>query len=421
MRTQIPAEYKAPPRFLLFLILFFLLFFPSFAQGQVVIGQYEDEAPYRSWNNLGILTPASSGMGGTAFALASDASAALLNPALLTDLPQFTLTFSGSRSQASFHTYSIVNTGVLFSDQNSSLALYTIDFAGFSMTYKGWALGISIGMLENYDRPSQNVDLEYQGLTYYTIQLQQDGLLRNINISLARKVFERVALGFGVNFVSGDMEKSIVEEYPFDGLTMSDVKSFDYRGLYVNGGLLADITDRMKLGIIFRTPFTKKADSRSEWLYHSSQGNITISNKGSGQSEFKQPLVLGAGSAYRFSREFKAAVDVSYFRWSTYSVDLFENRMKREFKNIIRVSGGFEYMGSFRLFNQEMRMPFRAGLSFDPQPMKELNSYYFYYTIGTGIHWRNFSLDASMILGTEKGSNHDLKGQKLSISLSCHL
>jgi hypothetical protein len=194
---------KRPFFLLVVAIAIVLALFPASSWAQLTLGQYEDEAPFRTWNTIGIPTAPSLGMGEARFALAHDSSAALSNPALLTSFPASSITINGSYSTASFDKYAIVNTGVIFTEENSSIGVYTLDFAGFSARYKDWALAISAGLLEQYDRPRLKPEYEYQGQIVYALDFEQDGILRNYNISLARKVFGRLALGVGINFVSG--------------------------------------------------------------------------------------------------------------------------------------------------------------------------------------------------------------------------
>ena len=78
------------------LVLAILIALPVASPAQLVIGQYEDEAPLRTWNSFGLALASSLGRGETMFALADDCSAALSNPALLADLPRLTLSFNGS-------------------------------------------------------------------------------------------------------------------------------------------------------------------------------------------------------------------------------------------------------------------------------------------------------------------------------------
>jgi hypothetical protein len=390
------------------------------AKAQLIIGQYEDEAPFRTWNTFGIQSASAAGMGEAQFALVADSSASVINPARLTALPKFSCSLSGSFAAASFDKYAIVNTGVLISEGNSEMGLYGFDFAGATFTYKGWAVGISIGLLENYDRPSHNPDYEYGGELLYLLEFAQSGLLRNYNISLARKIGQWFSFGIGVNYVAGSMEKTIVENLYYNGVTISDRKKHDFTGFYVNGGLTADVDEKLTIAAVFRTPY-KKADSESILHYDSPQGNTDIKHEAAANNGYKQPLVLGVGVDYRFSPQLRVASDVSYFNWSSYSVTYFDEEIKREFKDIVKVSGGLEYMGSFRLFQQDFQVPLRIGLSYDPQPIKEPSSHYIYYTLGVGVHWQGLHLDAGTMFGNEKGSGRDLYGRKLLITLSYFL
>jgi hypothetical protein len=394
---------------------------PASSWAQLTLGQYEDEAPFRTWNTFGIPTAPSLGMGEARFALAHDPSAALTNPALLTSLPTSSITINGSYSTASFNKYSIVNTGVLYTQGNSSIGVYTLDFAGLSATFKGWALGLSVGLLEQYDRPSHQPGYEYQGQIAYTVDFRQDGILRNYNVSLARKFFGRVAFGIGMNIISGSMEKNIKENYLYKDVIITDFKKNDFKGFYINGGIAVDVTDRLTAAAIFRTPYSKEGKSRSSLRYYIPGGNTDIEIKAAATNSYKQPLVLGVGFGYRLSEVFRVASDVSFFNWSSYSVDYYDEDLERTFRNIIKVGGGLEYLSSLNIFGQDVLVPMRAGMSYDPQPMKEPSSHYLYYTIGIGFYWRGLRFDTGIFFGNEKGSGQDLFARRFSVSLSYSL
>ncbi len=388
---------------------------------QLIIGQYEDEAPFRTWNSFGIQSASAVGRGETQFALVADSSASVINPARLTALPKFSFTLNSSYSTASFYKYAIVNTGVLISEGNSSMGIYALDFVGIAFNYKGWAFGISAGLFENYERPPQNPDYEYDGMIQYLLEFAQSGFIRNYNLSLARKIGQWISVGFGVNYIAGSMEKTIVENLYYNGVTISDTKSHDIKGFYLNGGLTADVTQKLTIAAVFRTPYSKDADSKSSLRYDSPQGNTDIRIEAVATNKYEQPLVCGIGLDYRFSPQLRIATDVSFFNWSSYSVTYFDEASTRDFKNIIKVGGGLEYTGSIRLFQQNIQVPVRGGISYDPQPIKEPNSHYLYFTLGVGMHWQRLHLDAGAMLGSEKGSDRDLNGRKFSITLSYFL
>jgi long-subunit fatty acid transport protein len=214
------------------------------------------------------------------------------------------------------------------------------------------------------------------------------------------------------------MEKSVVENMFYSGVTISDRKKHEFKGFYVNGGLTTDIGEKLTIAAVFRTPYNKKADSESKLRYDSPRGDTDIRIETAAENTYKLPLVLGLGVDYRFTPKFRVTSDVSYFHWSSYSVTYFDEIIRRELKNIVKVTGGLEYMGSFRLFKQDFQVPLRAGLIYDPQPVKEPNTHYMYYTIGLGLYWKGVRLDAGAMLGRENGSGRDLYGRKIVITLS---
>jgi len=95
---------------------------PSWSQ--LIIGQYQDEASFRSWNNLGIASASSLGMGEVIYAFGLDCSASLSNPALLPLLPKISLAAHISFNSSSFYKYSLINTGVVSTNQNIDLKIY---------------------------------------------------------------------------------------------------------------------------------------------------------------------------------------------------------------------------------------------------------------------------------------------------------
>jgi long-subunit fatty acid transport protein len=375
------------------------------------VGQYEDEAPLRTWNTFGFLTASSLAMGETQFATASNCAGSLSNPALLTDLPRITFTINSSIETASLFKFAAINTGPFTSDGNSTLSVFSADFAGASIRIKNWAVALSMALLESYHRPS--VDESF-------LEFDQTGNLKNINFSIARKVFSNLSVGIGLNYVYGTLEKEMAEEQVSLNITHTDRKYHEFQGYYINGGFVLDVTKNFKVAAVFRTPFVKKADSESQYRFLSPITDIRI--EASEPSEYKQPLVAGLGMTYRFSQRLRVASDITFYDWSGYGDDIIyfgkEDELVREFKDIIKIGAGIEYMSTLRLFGIDMNVPFRAGLSYDPQPMVEPSSSYLYFCLGTGLHWGKFSIDAGMLIGKEKGSGNSLSANKFSISLT---
>jgi hypothetical protein len=404
-------------------LILFMIFalFPKLSWPQMTLGQYEDEAPLRTWNTFGFSTAPSLARGETRFTLASDCSASLSNPALLPALPKFTLALNFSVDTASLFKYSMVNTGVLYTNKNISLSLLAIDFAGASMKIKNWTFALSISLLENYPRPS--VDLSSYTSTDIlsrTFVFDQDGNLKNINFSIARRVFGNLSVGIGLNYAYGFLEKNYEDDWVISNFSFSDRKYYEFQSFYINGGLVLDLTKKIKVAAIFRTPFSKKADGESLYRYYSPSTDTEIITEASGRSEYKQPFVAGLGVSYTFSPKLRASSDFTFYDWSEYSIVYFgvEGEQKRDFKDIIKVGAGVEYVSPFNIFGLKGQVPFRAGVSYDPQPMKEPDSAYLYFSLGTGFHWKKIFLDMGMLVGGESGSGNSLSAKKATLSLS---
>jgi len=405
--------------FIIFSLLFTLLvFFSSASWSQLVLGQYEDEAPFRTWNTLGMKTASSLAMGETQFTLASDCSVALSNPALLTKLPQVAFTVSYSSNKALFYKYSIVNTGVLFSDQGLSHQYSGIDFIGISLRLNNWAFAVSRSLIEVYHRPLSGYQFESLNEIYYSINLDQRGELNNINFSIAHQLLKSLSLGFGFNYVYGQLDKDFTEEWVIDRITITDSKSHEYTGYYFNGGLALDLSDKFRVGAIFRTPYIKKSKSESLLRYESPGGDTDIKIEATSDDEYNQPLVIGLGASYLISEGLRLMSDLAFYNWSNYKVDYFGEPLQREFKNVIKIGVGAEYLNAFVLFKQVFYVPWRVGFSYDPQPMKEPNSAYINFTFGSGLRWKSLFFDAAVIVGQERGSGDSLSASKAAFTLS---
>ncbi len=390
-----------------------LALLPIVSLSQMNVGQYEDEAPLRTWNSFGLQTAPSLAMGETQYTASTDSAVSLSNPALLTALPGITFTLNSSVNSASLFKYSVINTGPFYSDENSILSIISFDFAGATIRLKNWAFALSMALLESYARPSA-----YVSYSNYTFTLEQSGNLKNVNLSVARKVLNNLSAGIGLNYTFGYLEKEYVDESVTSNLTFSDWKHHEFQAFYINGGLVLEMTRKIRVAAVFRTPFVKKADSES--LYRFISPITEIRTEASEKSEYKQPFVAGLGASFQLSPELKATSDLTFYRWSRYSIIYFgeEDEQERNFKDVIKIGAGLEYMTSMRLFGAEINVPLRAGFSYDPQPMVEPSSSYTYFTFGTGLHWGKLSLDAGMLLGEERGSGNSLSAKKFSLSLS---
>ena len=403
------------------LLILSLIVLPVAAPAQLVIGQYEDEAPLRTWNSFGLATAASIGRGETMLAVADDCSAALTNPALLASLPRLTLSLNGSYSRSTLFRYSIVNTGVLASDKNLGIGLFALDFGGLSFRLNGWTLAITASLSEAYDRPQADVQSAYAGVPYASILFRQTGFLRTVNVAVARKIGGRLQAGIGLNFVHGELGREVEDEYFDNGITISHRIDQSFSGFYLNGGLLARITGRLDLALVFRTSYDRKSKNRSELRYQAPFAGTDILIEAASDDLYHQPWAAGLGARYALSPRLRILGDLVYIRWSEYQVDYFGEREARDFGPAFRATVGGEYTSPVRLFKKQAVVPLRVGIGYDRQPMRHPESAYVILSIGTGLHWRTFGINVGGQAGRESGSGRGLEVMRFCFSLDIRL
>jgi len=408
----------------LFVILFScaaVVLTPSLASSQLVLGQYEDEAPVGTWNTFGFASASSLGLGGTTFAYATDSSASLSNPALLTSLPKACFTLSGSYAYASFFKYALVNTGVVRSSGNLSLRSWAVDFGGFSFKLHGWTIALGIGVSEIYGRPKVAYSYAPGGIALYRLNFDQTGTLKNIHLAVARQLTQRFAAGVGFNLIFGNLDRRTEDQWIGEGITITDHKTQTFRGYYLNAGMTYALADSLTAALVFRTPFTKRAKDRSVLQYTAPAAQIDIRIEADSEDTYRQPLLAGFGLNWRISSSLRAVSDFVFANWSSYKASYFGEEKQRDFRNVIQVRAGLEYLAVYSLLGAIVQMPVRIGFHSDPQPMKEPRSAYASFSFGTGIHWKKIRLDAATSIGKETGSGQALVAQRIALTLGFRL
>ncbi len=405
--------------FVWLLLIVIALNLPSHAQ--LVIGQYKNEAPLRTWNNFGILNGVSTGLGGILFSTAKDCSTALSNPALLNRLPKINISANYSFSAARLYKYGLINTGALFSSDKASVGVHSFDFAGISYRLKNWAVCLNYSILESYRRPDAAYEYSSREIPYYSLDFSQKGHLNNLNLSIAKNIFDFLSIGIGCNYAFGTLNREMNENWYYSDIYITDKKNHNFKAFFINGGISLDVTEKLGLSAVFRTPFVKKSDSQSTLHYYSPSGDTDIKIEATSESQYKQPFIAGFGLFYQFSDKFKAASEISFFNWSTYSVDFFGEQLDREFRDIVTIKVGVEYMFSEIILKEKANIPVRAGIIYDPQPMNKIRSNYYYLSVGIGYHWKFIHFDLGTLLGMEKGSGDSLLASRIAFSTSLFL
>jgi hypothetical protein len=387
------------------------------ASAQLVLGQYEDEAPLGTWNIFGAPPAPSVGLGVCQFARAWDSSVSLTDPALLLTLPSLSASVSASFAASSMFKYSLVNTGVVTSKGNLAAGVFGVDQGGFAFHRGKWAFAVAAAAPESYGRPRIDAGSDY-GSSSYRLTLDQTGYLRIFNAGIARRLPAGFSLGLGVNLATGRLARTIVERTADPGRTVNitDDKSESYRGFFLNGGLSWEAR-RLTVALVFRSSYLKRAKGLSALRYEVPEEGTDILIDAEATNRYRQPWIFGAGCSYRLSEAWSFAADVAWFGWSRYEVEYFDEPLVREFRNIVKAGAGVEYLAPARMYGRSAAIPFRFGISFDPQPMVEPRSAYYALTFGTGLRWRTLAVDVSGFIGREKGSGDSLTSRKVVLTV----
>ena len=384
---------------------------------QLVLGQYEDEAPLGTWNIFGAPSAPSVGLG-VSFVRATDPSISLTNPALLAGLPRFSIALSGSYAAATLYKYSFVNTGVASSDGDLAAGVLGFDHGAFAFRSGKWAFALAAAVPESYARPAVLAGFEGEGMSY-ELSLDQTGRLRLFHGAIARQLPAGFSVGLGLSYASGTLDRSIVERTSTAErvVTITDDKGERLHGLFVNGGVSWEATRRLTASLAFRSPYLKKGDGRSLLRYEVAGAGTDIRIEAEAVNEYLQPWIVGAGCAYSLSESWSFAAELAWFGWSAYEVTYYDEPLVRSFRNVVRAGAGGEYLAPARMFGKSVMIPFRAGVVFDPQPMREPRSSYLALALGTGLRLRALAVDISGRIGRESGSGDSLKAAKIVLSL----
>jgi len=384
---------------------------------QLVLGQYEDEAPLGTWNIFGAPSAPSVGLG-VSFVRATDPSISLTNPALLAGLPRFSIALSGSYAAATLYKYSFVNTGVASSDGDLAAGVLGFDHGAFAFRSGKWAFALAAAVPESYARPAVLAGFEGEGMSY-ELSLDQTGRLRLFHGAIARQLPAGFSVGLGLSYASGTLDRSIVERTSTAErvVTITDDKGERLHGLFVNGGVSWEATRRLTASLAFRSPYLKKGDGRSLLRYEVAGAGTDIRIEAEAVNEYLQPWIVGAGCAYSLSESWSFAAELAWFGWSAYEVTYYDEPLVRSFRNVVRAGAGGEYLAPARMFGKSVMIPFRAGVVFDPQPMREPRSSYLALALGTGLRLRALAVDISGHIGRESGSGDSLKAAKIVLSL----
>jgi long-chain fatty acid transport protein len=205
-----------------------------------------------------------------------------------------------------------------------------------------------------------------------------------------------------------------IASFVADGRIKED---FNFEGVNVTAGFLWAINPIFSLGGVFRSPFTAKVTrSHASTLTVALQNGtepVTSSLNFRETLDMDMPMAYGLGLAARLSDWLTLSLDVSRIHWSDFRLEeshrddvlLVENGapagkgqavLRGESDDTTSVRLGAEYVW----IRPKVRIPFRAGVFYDPEPGAGRPDDFFGFSLGSGIAVGPFVVDLAYTFRT---------------------
>lgn len=357
-------------------------------------------------------------MGGAFIAIADDATAASWNPGGLTQLEAPEVSIVG----AYFHRTEDTTFGTnpeASGDRSVSETRLNYLSASYPCTLFDRNMVVSVNYQNLYDfsrewrfplfRSSETLSENQQ------IDYQQDGTLSAYGLAYAIQIAPDFSFGFTLNLWENGIYKNewvqmvqTSESGSFHGnpfVSGSNSRDeYSFSGVNANLGILWNITSRLTLGAVYKTPFT--ADIKRDFSFTSyldflgtPHVDSRVSTPYTDSGELTMPMSYGIGLAYRFSDQFTLAADVYRTQWGDYLYEdskgnktcpitgLPESRSDVDATHQVRI--GAEYL----FVNENHVIPLRGGIFYDPAPAQGSPDAYFGVSVGSGIAYGRFVFD----------------------------
>jgi hypothetical protein len=399
-------------------LMLFLLLFPWLSSAQTIIGQYEEEAPLRTWNISGFIPASGIGRAEIMTIVADSPAVAFNNPSLIAGLPRVSFYLNGSISRSSLFRFGPVNTGILKSSQNLWVRTTALDGAGLALKAGNWACSFGAAITEYYDRPSVLAESVSGGKTNYKINFRQEGFLRSYNLALARNLSQKLAIGLALNLSRGRVERKTEESWPPNQIFIQDEKDGSLKDKYLRFGLMADISKSFKIAVALEPAHRMEKESYSSIEYSAKTTGTKIAIEDRASDFIQKPLQLSLAGSYLLGQQWLFCGEVTFLNWSKYNLTWFSEKETRNFRDVVRLALAVENLISFNLFRQSFILTTRFGILTDPQPMKVPRSTYYSLGSGFSLGWKWFRLDFGASWGQENGSGSSLQRFRSALALN---
>lgn len=365
------------------------------------------------------------GMGGAFIAVADDATAASWNPGGLIQLerPEISAVGEGfiryedntfARHGEASGRQSVANGNLNFLSAAYPFALFNHNMI-VSFNYQHL---YDFSRKWNYSQASGSYA---RGTDVANVEILADGGLYAWSLAYALQIIPQLSFGFTLNFWQDGIYQNawqttsasaIVHKPPYSNMGVSykvtETNRYSFSGFNANVGLLWNITDRLMLGAVFKTPFTAslKRDFAQEAkvvLPQSQRETTMYQESRTYYEDLAMPLSYGMGLAYRFSDRFTVSADVYRTNWQDFVLtDATQKKIspitngpesKADIDPTTQVRLGVEYL----FIRPRYTIPVRAGFFYDPAPAPKHPDDYYGFSMGTGLGIDRFVFDIAYV------------------------
>ncbi|NOY89012.1 MAG: hypothetical protein GXO93_06435 [FCB group bacterium] len=282
-----------------------------------------------------------------------------------------------------------------------------------------------------YIRYNNRIDTTFRDTLLNEVysHFQLDGGLYSLNFAIGTRLYNKISFGVSGNVYTGKAlwqvnNKYLIYDNPFDPFgTQRGLAEFNTTVIDTNkfNGFNATIGfkyngEKFDAGLVIRTPFTLNEKyvhtiyriTKFNGLVRSQQTDTTY--YGDRLTKYEIPLIIGAGFGYHLRDNFLLAADAEYRKFSG-------KKIKIRTKITIDPSGSnqetylvldphWNNVFTFRLGSEYLwdtkygEIPLRTGFGFIPLPAPNVSAsgdtttaVRYNFSVGTGIHWSQISLD----------------------------
>ena len=358
------------------------------------------------------------GMGGAFIAVADDATAASWNPAGLIQLETPEVSVVGtwfSRSEDNDFGYQPQASGIQRVDE-SSLNYFS---AAYPFTLFNHNMIVSLNYQELYDFTRDwNFLFIHEGGYYaeHQIDYTQEGGLSALGLAYAVQITPKISVGITCNIWDDDLLPSNwTQKLKYEGPgnlfgviptyeTYYKKDDYSFSGTNFNIGFLWNVTGKITIGGVFKTPFEADVDHDIKLNNHIINVNTggdmwVVDTRESHKESLDMPMSYGLGIAYRHSDQLTLSLDLYRTHWDDMIYEDYQGVKTSAISGIeesksgidptIQAHFGVEYL----LIKPKYVIPLRAGLFYDPAPAEKGKDEYYGFTLGTGCSRKRFAFD----------------------------